>query len=320
MSETLNEKFYNNVADIQLQAKNYALRVSNFAAVLANWHTGRLIVEEEQNGKERAEYGTFIIKELSESLTTDFGKGYDITNLKLFRKFYLEFQLWTLENPKGEIVHNLMPEFELLEKGDKSCHLLQNKDNNDITFYTLRIDLTWSHYRILMRVENPKARQYYIYEAANENWNVEQLKRQINSFYYERLLTSNDRQAVINEAKQNLTTLATTPKDILKDPNIFEFLGLKQDHRYLEQELEQAIIDNLQNFLLEFGKGFAFVSRQQHILTETKDFFIDLVFYNYILKCFVIIDLKTKELSHQDIGQLDMYVRMYDDLKRTENG
>ena len=318
MKSSLNENFYNQIVDTLLQAKSYAHRAVNFAAVLANWHTGRLIVAEEQKGKERAEYGTFLIEELSDRLSKHFGKGYDITNLKLFRKFYLEFPLWILQNSKGDTVGNFLPEFELLEIGDTSCHLLQNKENEEHTTYKLRIDLTWSHYRILMRIEKPEIRQYYINEAASQNWNVEQLKRQINSFYYERLLASKDKQAVINEANHNLASLATTPKDILKDPSIFEFLGLKQDYKYLERELEQAIIDNLQSFLLEFGKGFAFVARQQHIRTETKDFYIDLVFYNYLLKCFVLIDLKTTELSHQDIGQIDMYVRIYDDLKRTE--
>ncbi len=169
-----------------------------------------------------------------------------------------------------------------------------------------------------MRVENPKARQYYIYEAANQNWNVKQLKRQVNTFYYERIIASSDKDAVKIEATKNLKRLATKHIEILKDPNVLEFLGLKQDIKYLEHELEQAIIDNLQTFLLELGNGFAFIARQQHIRTETKDFYIDLVFYNYLLKCFVLIDLKTSELTHQDVGQLDMYVRMYDDLKRTE--
>jgi len=182
----------------------------------------------------------------------------------------------------------------------------------------LRTDLSWSHYRLLMRIEKHEARQYYIYEAANEVWNVEQLKRQINSFYYERLLATNDQQAVKDEAKTKLKPLETQPNEIFKDPSVFEILGLKQDIKYLEHELEQAIIDNLQSFLLELGKGFAFIARQKHIRTETKDFYIDLVFYNYLLKCFVIIDIKTEELTHQDVGQLDMYVRMYDDLKRTE--
>lgn len=277
-----------------------------------------MIVEEEQGGRTRAKYGKYLIKELSERLTKDFGKGYDITNLKLFRKFYLEFTQWTIVNQKGDTVSNLLPEFELLQKGDSLSNQLETSGNENIKTYILRIDLSWSHYRILMRVEKPDARQYYIYEAANEGWNVEQLKRQINSFYYERLMATNDKQAVKDEAKTKLKPLETKANEIFKDPSVFELLGLKQDKKYLEHELEQAIIDNLQSFLLELGKGFAFIARQQHIRTETKDFYIDLVFYNYLLKCFVVIDLKTEELTHQDVGQLDMYVRMYDDLKRTE--
>jgi len=318
MNDKLNDNFYKQVFDLLKQVRIYANRTVNFAAVLSNWHVGRLIVEEEQNGLERAEYGSFLIKELSERLTRDFGKGYDQTNLKLFRKFYVEFPVWQLQNAKGDTVSNLLPEFELLQKGDSSCHQLKNTGEQRIKPYFLRTDLSWSHYRLLMRIEKHEARQYYIYEAANEVWNVEQLKRQINSFYYERLLATNDQQAVKDEAKTKLKPLETQPNEIFKDPSVFEILGLKQDIKYLEHELEQAIIDNLQSFLLELGKGFAFIARQKHIRTETKDFYIDLVFYNYLLKCFVIIDIKTEELTHQDVGQLDMYVRMYDDLKRTE--
>lgn len=316
-NQELNQTFYNRIVEILVQAKSYAQRAVNFAAVLANWHTGRLIVEEEQNGKTRADYGTFLIHRLSEKLTNDFGKGYDATNLKLFRKFYLEFPLWVPVNQKGDTVSNLLPEFHFTQIGDSSCHQLQNTANNTQTSYKLRTDLSWSHYRLLMRVENPAARQFYINEAADQVWNVEQLKRQINSFYYERITASADKQAVKNEANQNLKQLETK-NDFFKDPNILEFLGLNPEIKHLEADLEQAIINHLQNFLLELGKGFAFVARQQHIRTETKDFYIDLVFYNYILKCFVLIELKTGELTHQDIGQLDMYVRMYDELKRNE--
>lgn len=301
-----------------MQAKSYAQRAVNFAAVLANWHTGRLIVEEEQNGKTRADYGTFLIRRLSEKLANDFGKGYDATNLKLFRKFYLEFPLWVPVNQKGDTVSNLLPEFHFTQIGDSSCHLLQNTANHSQTSYKLRTDLSWSHYRLLMRVENPAARQFYINQAADQVWNVEQMKRQINSFYYERITASADKQAVQNEANQNLKQLETK-NDFFKDPNILEFLGLNPETKHLEADLEQAIINHLQNFLLELGKGFAFVARQQHIRTEAKDFYIDLVFYNYILKCFVLIELKTGELTHQHIGQLDMYVRMFDDLKRNES-
>lgn len=307
--------FYRQIIKIVTEAKTYAQKAVNFAAVIANWHLGRLIVEEEQNGKDRAEYGAFLIKQLSEKLTSDFGRGYDITNLKLFRKFYFEFQNCIFVNQKGDTLSNLFNEFPALAIGDTTCNLLSKNENH--TVFKLRTDLSWSHYRLLMRVENTIARQFYIYEASNQSWNVEQLKRQISTFYYERISASDDKKAVESEAYENLKLL-DSQNVFLKDPNILEFLGLKHETKFYEKDLEQAIIDNLQNFLLELGRGFAFVARQQHIRTETKDFYIDLVFYNYILKCFVIIELKTDELTHQDIGQLDMYVRMYDDLKRSE--
>jgi predicted nuclease of restriction endonuclease-like (RecB) superfamily len=308
--------FYQKIVTLLTEAKDYAQKAVNFAAVIANWHLGRLIVEEEQNGKERAKYGTFLIKQLSEKLTSDFGKGYDVTNLKLFRKFYFEFQNCKFVNQKGDMTSNFLNEFPALAIGDTTSNLLGKHENQ--TTFRLRTDLSWSHYRLLMRIENHKARQFYIEESSDQSWNVEQLKRQINTFYYDRICASDDKESVENEANENLKELDT--KNIFfKDPNILEFLGLKQEIKYLERDLEQAIIDNLQNFLLELGRGFAFVARQQHIRTETKDFYIDLVFYNYILKCFVLIELKTGELTHQDIGQLDMYVRMYDDLKRTES-
>jgi len=313
----LNQIFYQSIVEVLVQAKSYAQRAVNFAVVLANWHTGRLIVEEEQNGKMRAGYGSLLVNRLSERLTKDFGKGFDVTNLKLFRKFYAEFPIWEPVDPKGNTISNLLPEFHLSQIGDRSCHQLKITTNDEKTSYKLRIDLSWSHYRLLMRVENPTARQFYINNAADQSWNVEQLKRQINSFYYERIEASTDKKAVKNEANHNLKQLETQ-NDFFKDPSILEFLGLKPDVKYLEADLEQAIINHLQSFLLELGKGFAFVARQQHIRTETKDFYIDLVFYNYILKCFVLIELKTRELTHQDVGQLDMYVRMYDDLKRNE--
>jgi predicted nuclease of restriction endonuclease-like (RecB) superfamily len=307
--------FYQQIVNLLTEAKSYAQKAVNFAAVIANWHLGRLIVQEEQNGKERAEYGTFLIKQLSEKLTDDFGKGYDITNLKLFRKFYFEFQNCEFVNQKGDTPSNLLNGFPSLVIGDTTSNLLQTNVNQPV--FKFKTDLSWSHYRLLMRVENPIARQFYINEASDQSWNVEQLKRQINTFYYERISASEDKKTVENEANDCLKRL-DAKNVFFKDPNILEFLGLKLETKYLEKDLEQAIIDNLQNFLLELGRGFAFVARQQHIRTETKDFYIDLVFYNYILKCFVLIELKTGELTHQDIGQLDMYVRMYDDLKRTE--
>ena len=179
--------------------------------------------------------------------------------------------------------------------------------------------LSWSHYRLIMRIENSDARLWYTEESAKSNWSVRALERQIGTFYYERLLSSKEKQPVINEAKDNTKELQLTPKEFIKDPYVLEFLDLKQNNAFYESDLESALIEKIQDFLLELGRGFAFVARQKRIKTETSDFYIDLVFYNYILKCFVVIDLKKGKLTHQDVGQMDMYVRMYDDLEKTQN-
>ena len=264
------------IRQILQDARQKTYTAINFAMVEAYWNIGRRIVEEEQHGKERADYGARLIKELAQKLTSEFGSGFSLANLKNFRQFYLTF-----------------PDFE------KS--------------YTLRSQLTWSHYRLIMRVSNPKAREYYISEAASQNWSVRALERQINSLYHERLLMSRDKTPVVEEMQEKTSALAPTPRDFIKDPYVLEFLGMPNNPHFRESELEQAIIEKLREFILELGKGFAFVARQQRISTDTSEFFIDLVFYNYILKCFVLIDLKTGKLTHQDIGQMDMYVRLYED-------
>jgi len=264
------------IRQILQDARQKTYTAINFAMVEAYWNIGRRIVEEEQHGKGRADYGARLIKELAQKLTSEFGSGFSLANLKNFRQFYLTF-----------------PDFE------KS--------------YTLRSQLTWSHYRLIMRVSNPKAREYYISEAASQNWSVRALERQINSLYHERLLMSRDKTPVVEEMQEKTSALAPTPRDFIKDPYVLEFLGMPDSPQFRESELEQAIIEKLREFILELGKGFAFVARQQRISTDTSEFFIDLVFYNYILKCFVLIDLKTGKLTHQDIGQMDMYVRLYED-------
>jgi predicted nuclease of restriction endonuclease-like (RecB) superfamily len=214
---------------------------------------------------------------LAERLTEEFGKGFDERNLWHMCRFYRAFP---------------------------NCD-------------ALRHELSWTHYRSLLRVDDASAREWYMNEAAAQNWNTRTLDRQINTLYYERLLASHDRQPVKEEAAAQISSLAATPRDFIHDPVMLEFLGLPNSGRFLESTLEDALIGNLQSFLLELGRGFAFVARQQRISTESKDFYIDLVFYNYLLKCFVLFDLKTGELTHQDIGQMDMYVRMYDDLRRS---
>ena len=264
----MTDKLFNSIKEIILQARQRVYRMVNSSLLDTYWQIGYQIVENEQDGNARADYGKGVLKNLATQLTVEFGKGFDDSNLRNMRSFYLAFPI---------------------------------RD-------TLRHELSWSHYRLLCRLDSESKRQYYLNESIACNWNGRTLQRQINSMAYERVLE--------HKLENNLQDSATT---LLKDPYIFEFLGLPTDIRNSEQSIETAILDHIQQFLLELGKGFAFVARQQHIVTDTSDFFIDLVFYNYILKCFVIIDLKKGLLTHQDIGQLDMYVRMYDDLK-TENG
>ena len=226
-------------------------------------------IVEQQGGEARAEYGAQLIKALSKQMTADFGKGFTISNLKYMRQFYLTF-------PNG---------------------------------HALRGELSWTHYRLLMKVENEKARQFYLEECAKSAWSTRQLERQINSFFYERLLSSRDKAGVAGEIK-NLEP-GKSPEDIIRDPYVLEFLGLEQNASFYESDLEQALIDHLQKFLLELGRGFSFVGRQKRFTFDGEHFFIDLVFYNYILKCFVLIDLKAGKLTHQDIGQMQMYVNYF---------
>ncbi|MFC7346338.1 YhcG family protein [Chryseobacterium zhengzhouense] len=263
--EVSEDLLFQSIKEIITQSREKVFRIANSTLLLTYWQIGQLIVEDEQKGKERAEYGKYTLKNLSKKLSLEFGKGFDYTNLSNMRKFYIAFPIVD----------------------------------------ALRQQLSWTHYRLLLNINSASKIDYYVEESIQNNWSSRDLKRQINSLAYER---------VLEHKKQSTETI----QSILKDPYVFEFLGLKPDEKISEKEFETGIIDHIQKFLLEFGKGFAFVARQQHISTDTSDFYIDLVFYNYILKCFVIIDLKTGELSHQDIGQIDMYIRMYDDLKRGE--
>jgi predicted nuclease of restriction endonuclease-like (RecB) superfamily len=235
-------------------------------------------IVEVQGGVERAKYGDGIIAGLSEKLTAEFGNGFSIRNLWAMRQFHIQFPI----------------------------------------MHALRAELSWTHYRSLIRVENPKAREVYMNEAANNTWSTRFLDQQVDKHYYERLISTH-KEAVNELNDENSTRLSINPQDfILKDPLLLDFYGLKENTKYNENDVEQIIIDNLQKFLLELGKGFSFVARQQRIETELSHYYIDLVFYNYILKCFVLVDLKIGKLTHQDIGQMDMYVRMYDQMKRTE--
>ena len=269
------ETLYSAIADVIHQARQQVIQVVNQQMVQAYWHIGRLIVEQEQQGKERAEYGKQQLRTLSVRLQADFGKGFDVTNLRNMRRFYLAF-------PIRE---------------------------------TVSLELSWSHYNVLTRIDNAAARTWYMEEAAQQGWSVRALQRQIGTLYYERLLASKDKAVVEQEARAKTAPLQDDLKNYLRDPYILDFLNL-QDKTYQESDLEQAIISNLQQFLLELGKGFAFVERQQRIRTDDGDYFIDLVFYNFHLKCFLLIDLKMHKLTHQDVGQMDMYVRMYEEHKR----
>ncbi|RIA22468.1 putative nuclease of restriction endonuclease-like (RecB) superfamily [Ectopseudomonas oleovorans] len=275
-AQALLQPLLTELAALIRQARQQAVRAVDVIQVQTCWEVGRHIVEFEQGGQIRAAYGKKLLANLANGLTAEFRKGFDERNLRHMRAFYHAFPIWN----------------------------------------ALRSELSWTHYRTLLKVESDSARQWYMNEAATQNWSTRALERQIGTLYYERLLASQDRAAVEQEAASNLEALGKSPREFVRDPVLLEFLGLPNAGTLLESELEQALIDQLQQFLLELGKGFAFVGRQQRISTESKDFYIDLVFYNYLLKCFVIFDLKRGELTHQDIGQMDMYVRMFDDLKR----
>lgn len=265
----MDRAFYSEIKKILTNARDKVYQTANFTMVEAYWQIGKSIVKE-QNGEERAEYGTGLLKELSKQMTQDFGRGFTVANLKNMRQFYLIF-------PNG---------------------------------YALRSELSWTHYRLLMRVENDNARQFYMDEAVKSQWSTRQLERQINTFFYERLLSSKNKENVAQE----IQTLEPekTPEDIIRDPYVLEFLGLSPNDDFYESDLEQALITHLQKFLLELGRGFSFVARQKRITFDGRHFRIDLVFYNYILKCFVLIDLKIGDLTHQDLGQMQMYVHYYE--------
>ncbi len=277
------DNIYSEIKTLIENARTMAYKAVNFAMVQTYWNIGRLIVEHEQKGEAKAEYGKALLKELSKRLTRDFGKGFTVTNLRYMRQFYIIFP-----------IHHAV------------------RDKSDIN--ALNPELSWTHYRLLLKLENPKARNFYIQECIESNWSTRQLERQINSFYYERLLSSQNKQIVRDEAETNAITLK--PENIIKDPYIFEFLDLKKN-TFLEKDLEDALIAKLQSFLLELGKGFAFVAQQQRITADGEHFYVDLVFYNYLLKCFVLIDLKLGKLTHQDIGQMDFYVRYYENEVKT---
>ncbi|AZB17547.1 DUF1016 domain-containing protein [Chryseobacterium indologenes] len=261
------QELYHSIAKIIVDSKSSLYRTTNTILLNMYWEIGKLIVQDEQNGEKRAGYGKHILKNLANQLSLEFGKGFNERNLNNMRAFFSSFPIWN----------------------------------------AVRTELSWTHYRIISRIDNPDHRIQYVNHAIEGNWNTRTLQRNIDSQYLGRLLKFPDK----NDEKE--------VSSFIKDPYIFEFLGLPTDTTQTETQIETALISHLQKFLMELGKGFAFVARQQHIVTDTSDFFIDLVFYNYYLKCFVLVDLKTHKLTHEAIGQMDMYVRMYNDLKKGDD-
>ena len=266
----LPNQFVNDIRQIITTAQTNAVRSVDFCRVKMYWNLGKRILEEEQQGKERADYGTYLLENLAKHLEPEFGSGFGVRQLKFCRQFYREY-------PIGN---------------------------------ALRSQLNWSQYRMLIQIPDHDKREYYELEAVNNAWTGRELKRQIDSLLYERLLLSNDKEAVLAVARKE--RLPESPLEIIKQPTVLEFLGLKKEAAYYEKDLEQAIITHIADFMLEMGKGFSFVARQKRIMLEDDEFFVDLVFYNRLLRCFVVIELKTGELTHQDLGQLQMYVNFYD--------
>jgi predicted nuclease of restriction endonuclease-like (RecB) superfamily len=291
-SSKLNTSNYNNllleISNILTDAKSSVARTVNKTIVVTNWHIGKYIVEYEFKGKDRAEYGTQLLKRLSNDLTNKFGRGYSWRNLYNMKEFYKKFQILQTSSAKF---------------------------NNKISASFSK--LTWSHYVRLLSINDEDERNFYLIEAAENNWKERELDRQINSSLFERLVLSKDKEK-IKELSEN-GHIMQSEQDILKDPLILEFLNIKNKDDYSENDLEAAIINNIGEFLLELGKGFTFVARQQRISSGTEHFFIDLVFYNRLLRSFVIIDLKIGKLKHQDIGQMQMYVNYYDREVKTDN-
>lgn len=289
------EPLYRQIRAVLEEARAGAYRAVNTAMVRAYWNVGRLIVEHEQGGARRAAYGEAVLEELSRRLTAEFGRGFDVTNLRKMRQFYRMFAI-------RDAVR--------LESGGGKRDPLRLVSWVEPVRHVIRDELSWSHYRLLMQVEDPAAREWYLHEAADQHWSTRQLDRQISVLYYERLLASRKKSPVRKEARDKM--VAARPEQFIRDPYVLEFLDLRDYPALRESALEQAIIDNLQAFLLELGKGFAFVARQKRLRFEEEDFYVDLVFYNYLLKCFVLVDLKVGALTHQDIGQMDSYVRIFD--------
>ena len=277
VSLTNQETFVGEIRTIIDNARSAAIRSVDFNRVQMYWNIGRRIVEEEQHGKERADYGTYLIKNLAKELEPEYGSGFGVRQLEQSRQFYRTYPIAN----------------------------------------TLRSQLNWSQYRRLIQIEDPDKREYYELESVNGGWTARETERQINSMLYERLLLSNEKEKVLAVARNQ--RIPESPTEVIKDPMVLEFLGLERKAAYYEKDLESAIISHIAEFLLEMGKGFSFVARQKRILLEDDEFFADLVFYNHLLRCFVVVELKTGKLTHQDLGQLQMYVNYYDRCEKQED-
>ncbi len=300
----------NDLRSIVSKARSKAFAAVNYSLVERNWRIGQRIVEQEQNGASRAEYGKHVIEIASAALTEEFGKGFSETNIMNFKKFYLKFKELTIPQTLSE-------EFKKQKHqtlSDESS-LLPQKGQTQSAQFELRL-LPWSHYERLIRVEDKKAREWYAKEAFEQGWSFRTLNRNINTLYYERLLMSKKKQPVVNEMQDKTKAYQQDKLEYIKSPVVMEFLGLPSDSSLKESKLESAIIDNLEKFLMEMGKGYALVARQQHIRTEENDYYIDLVFYNYLIKSFILVDLKVNRITYQDVGQMDMYLQMYDKMKK----
>ena len=300
----------NDLRSIVSKARSKAFAAVNYSLVERNWRIGQRIVEEEQNGASRAEYGKHVIEVASAALTKEFGKGFSETNIMNFKKFYLKFKELTIPQTLSE-------EFKKQKHqtlSDESS-LLPQKGQTQPAQFELRL-LPWSHYERLIRVEDKKAREWYAKEAFEQGWSYRTLNRNINTLYYERLLMSTKKQPVVDEMQDKTKAYQQDKLEYIKSPVVLEFLGLPEDTSLAESKLETAIINNLEKFLMEMGKGYALVARQQHIRTEENDYYIDLVFYNYLIKSFILVDLKVNRITYQDVGQMDMYLQMYDKMKK----
>ena len=294
------------IAHLIEQAKQHVIAQVNSTMTCTYYEIGRMIVEQEQKGQKRAEYGKGLLKSLSHRLTEQFGKGFSVDNLENMRHFYLVYREEISETVSGKLTS---------QKSETVSRISENVKGTT----SLPFSLSWSHYLFLMRISNPQERKFYEIEAAKERWSLRELKRQFNSALYERMALSSDKKAIADMSKQGL--IVEQPKDIVKDPYILEFLGIPENSSYSESDLEQRIIDELQNFLMELGKGYTFVGRQVRLTFDEQHFFVDLVFFNRLLQCFVLVDLKIGSVTHQDLGQMQMYVNYYDRVVKlpTEN-